>query len=168
MNWTKQTPWKEPFPSHISILKSLWKRKKCNHFYTKCSIERIVQTVGRRKTAVANVTIINNSNHIRINGYSAKEFFIGEYINPITINRPFCVLSYLNLGVLSNIKGGGVKCQFTALQLAVARAIIIILPSSHRFFRKYDFITCISRKKERRKYGLKKARKAPQFSKRLE
>jgi small subunit ribosomal protein S9 len=83
------------------------------------------------------------------------------------VYQPFRVSFNLNFDVRVKIHGGGLKSQAEALQLALSRALVIVQPRSQNLFREYQFLTRDPREKERRKYGLKKARKAPQFSKRL-
>lgn len=125
------------------------------------------KTVGRRKIAVANLELIPGSGKIQVNGRTAETFF-SNYPNRIyLVYQPFRVSFNLNFDVRVKIHGGGLKSQAEALQLALSRALVIVQPRSQNLFREYQFLTRDPREKERRKYGLKKARKAPQFSKRL-
>ena len=82
------------------------------------------------------------------------------------VQAPVYIYANLSFDTLFKTQGGGLLSQAQAIQLALARALVIIQPRNQDIFRKYLFLTQDARKKERRKYGLKKSRKAPQFSKR--
>ena len=123
--------------------------------------------VGRRKTAVASLEIVPGSGKIQINGCLAESFFSGHPKRLLTVQKPFSVLTHLSFDAKVKLMGGGFQRQSEALLIALTRSIILVQPRANRIFRKHGFLTRDSREKERRKYGLKKARKAPQFSKRL-
>ena len=123
-------------------------------------------TVGRRKTAGANLDLTPGSGQIKINGQTSENFFVGQPNRLLIVQAPVYVYANLSFDALFKTKGGGLLGQAQAIQLALARALVIIQPRNRDIFRKYLFLTRDSRKKERRKYGLKKSRKAPQFSKR--
>jgi small subunit ribosomal protein S9 len=127
----------------------------------------LAKTVGRRKTAVVNLKLIPGLGYVNINGYSVENFFSGRLTRLQKIRRSFCMLVRPNFDVYAKIKGGGFQRKSEAFQVALARALVRICPDTKYLFRKHSFLTCDSRIKERRKYGLKKARKARQFSKRL-
>jgi small subunit ribosomal protein S9 len=130
------------------------------------TIPFFAETVGRRKTAIANLRLVSGSGQIWINGSTAEKFFAGNPRRLLTVQRPFCNLVHVNFDAKATVKGGGLQSQASALRLALARSLVVSQPITQTLFRKYHFLTRDSRQKERRKYGLKKARKAPQFSKR--
>ena len=131
---------------------------KDNIFFTK--------TVGRRKTAVANIKLVPGSGKIQVNNQKAKKFFVSYPDRFLVIEKPCFNSSHVNFDVKRKVQGGGLKTQAEAMQLALARALVISFPKNRGVFRKNHLLTRDSREKERRKYGLKKARKSPQFSKR--
>jgi small subunit ribosomal protein S9 len=137
------------------------------NFLFMTNLPLLARTVGRRKTAVANLKLIPGSGHINVNGYSIEEFFSGHLIRLQKMRRSFCILTRLTFDVNAKVKGGGIQGKSEAFQIALARALVRIRPDTKHLFRKYSLLTCDSRSKERRKYGLKKSRKAQQFSKRL-
>jgi len=125
------------------------------------------KAVGRRKTAVALVELIPGSGQFKINGRIVEDFFKGQKEQLWTVQKPFHALDGPIFDVSAKVRGGGIQSQSRALQLALTRSLVIAQPSTLSSFRVHKFLTRDSRMKERRKYGLKKARKAPQFSKRL-
>ena len=129
-----------------------------NLFFTK--------VVGRRKKAIANIELVPGSGKIQINKCLAEQFFSDYPKRLLVIQQPFFISTHLYFNVKVKVKGGGLSSQAEAIKLALARALVIIEPKIRHIFRENYLLTCDSRKKERRKYGFKKARKAPQFSKR--
>ena len=125
-----------------------------------------IKTTGRRKTAVANVEIFPGSGKIQINGYQIEKFFSGIPNRLRTVQKPFFISKLYNFDAKVLVRGGGISGQANALILRLTRSLIALQPSTKDNFRKQKMLTRDSRSKERRKYGLKKARKAPQFSKR--
>lgn len=124
------------------------------------------KVVGRRKKAVANLELIPGSGKIQINGRIAEQFFSGNPKRLLVIQKPFFISTYLKFNVKVKVKGGGLQSQADSIKLALARALVKAEPKIRSIFRESYLLTRDYRKKERRKYGLKKARKAPQFSKR--
>jgi small subunit ribosomal protein S9 len=122
--------------------------------------------VGRRKTAVANIEIIPGSGKVQVNGRTIEEVFSSYPDRFLVVEKPCVILAHVNFDVKRKTQGGGVQRQAQALQLALVRALVSVYPKNQRVFRKNHLLTRDSREKERRKYGLKKARKSPQFSKR--
>jgi small subunit ribosomal protein S9 len=123
------------------------------------------KTVGRRKAAIANIKLLPGCGRIRINGSIGKDM----YIYPdrlLVVTKPCAFLPHIHFDIKSKSKGGGLRRQIESLQLALARGLVFAYRKNRRIFRKKHFLTRDSREKERRKYGLKKARKSPQFSKR--
>ena len=123
-------------------------------------------TTGRRKEAVARVRLVPGSGEFDINGRNLEEYF------PTRVHR-MVAQSPLRLAgrekdfdVIATIKGGGVSGQAGAIRLGITRALIDLDPDLRGQMKAEGFLTRDAREKERRKYGLKKARKAPQYSKR--
>jgi small subunit ribosomal protein S9 len=121
---------------------------------------------GRRKEAIARVRILPGSGQWTINGRSLDVYFPNK-VHQQLVNEPFVTLGAENqFDVVARISGGGVTGQAGALRLGVTRSLILLEPESRPPRKKAGFVTRDARVKERKKYGLKKARKAPQYSKR--
>ncbi len=121
---------------------------------------------GRRKEAVARVRIVPGTGQWTINGRTLDAYFPNKVHQQI-VSEPFVTLGAEGkFDVLSRIVGGGVTGQAGALRLGLARALTLIDPENRPPLKKAGFLTRDARVKERKKYGLKKARKAPQYSKR--
>ena len=122
---------------------------------------------GRRKKAVARVRLIPGGNGtIVINNKSIDEYFCLDTLKYI-VRQPLTLTDTLSkYDVIVNVNGGGYTGQAGAVRHGVARALIIAEPELRSALKKEGFLTRDSRMKERKKYGLKKARRAPQFSKR--
>ena len=127
---------------------------------------RPIQTVGRRKEAIVRVRLLPGTGQFRLNGRTIEDYFPNK-VHQQLIREPFVILEkgeqYDVVGILH---GGGVSGQAGALRLAIARALIEIEPEDRPALKKAGFLTRDPRVTERKKYGLKKARKAPQYSKR--
>ncbi len=123
--------------------------------------------IGRRKNAIANATLREGDGTILINGLDIQDYM--QY-NPFCIDlvkKPFSILGLEGKYQTSiKVSGGGLVGQAEASLLAIARALEALNPSYRLLLKNKGYLTQNSREKERRKYGLKKARKAPQFSKR--
>ena len=122
---------------------------------------------GRRKTATARVRLLPGEGEIVINGRSLAEHF-GAAIDEADIRLPFRVTN--NDGrynAMIKVEGGGVSGQAGAVRHGIARALLELDPEGHRLqLRQAGLLTRDPRMKERKKYGLKRARKAPQYTKR--
>ncbi|MCJ1681945.1 30S ribosomal protein S9 [Rathayibacter sp. VKM Ac-2928] len=123
--------------------------------------------VGRRKQAIARVRLVPGSGSLTVNAREFAEYFPNK-LHQQLINDPFKVLDLLgSYDVVAKITGGGPSGQAGALRLAIARALNEIDRENNRaFLKKAGFLTRDARVIERKKAGLKKARKASQFSKR--
>jgi len=123
--------------------------------------------VGRRKQAIAQVRIKPGNGGFVVNGRSLEDYFPNK-LHQQLINDPFKVLDLLgSYDVIAKIKGGGPSGQAGALRLAIARSLNEIDRENNRpALKKAGFLTRDARVIERKKAGLKKARKAPQYSKR--
>lgn len=123
---------------------------------------------GGRKTATACVQLIPGSgSSIIINGKSATDYFQNNavYLQNI-LSATDLVKTEAKYDAYISVNGGGLSAQAQAIKLALSKAFVEIFPDYRKSFKKPGFLTRDARIKERRKYGLKKARKAPQFSKR--
>jgi small subunit ribosomal protein S9 len=122
---------------------------------------------GRRKVGVARVRIVPGTGTWKINGRTLEDYFPNKVPQPL-VNDPFKVTDLEGrFDVIARIHGGGASGQAGALRLGVARALNEIdLDANRPSLKKAGFLTRDARVKERKKAGLKKARKAPQYSKR--
>ena len=124
------------------------------------------QTVGRRKEAIVRVRLVPGSGKFKLNGRTLEEYFPNK-VHQQLIREPLVTIEKTeSFDVIANLGGGGVTGQAGALRLAIARALIEVEPDDRPALKKAGFLTRDPRVKERKKYGLKKARKAPQYSKR--
>jgi small subunit ribosomal protein S9 len=127
---------------------------------------RPVQTVGRRKEAIVRVRLVPGTGQFRLNGRTIEEYFPNK-VHQQLIREPFVILEKAEqYDVIGILHGGGVSGQAGALRLAIARALIQVEADDRPALKKAGFLTRDARVTERKKYGLKKARKAPQYSKR--
>ncbi|MGB9661564.1 MAG: 30S ribosomal protein S9 [Moorellaceae bacterium] len=121
---------------------------------------------GRRKEAIARVWLVPGEGRILVNNRAPMEYF-GQQILVDMIRRPLEITNMAGrFDVLAKVKGGGITGQAGAVRLGIARALLQADEGLRPVLRQAGFLTRDPRMKERRKYGLKKARKAPQFSKR--
>jgi small subunit ribosomal protein S9 len=125
------------------------------------------QATGRRKEAIARVRLAPGTGSWTVNGRPLEVYF-PDKVHQQLVNEPFKVLDLDGrYDVVARIEGGGVSGQAGALRLGIARALNAIDVEANRpELKKAGFLTRDARAKERRKAGLKKARKAPQYSKR--
>jgi small subunit ribosomal protein S9 len=122
--------------------------------------------VGRRKEAVVRVRLLPGTGQFRLNGRTLEQYFPNK-VHQQLIREPFVTLEKDGqYDVVASLRGGGTTGQAGALRLAIARALITLEPDDRPALKKAGFLTRDPRVKERKKYGLKKARKAPQYSKR--
>ena len=126
----------------------------------------LTQTTGRRKEAVARAQLRPGSGEFTINGKTLDEYF-PTAVSQMVVSEALTVTDTReSYDITANIHGGGVSGQAGALRLAIARSLVDIDPETRGTLKKAGLLTRDSRKKESKKYGLKKARKAPQFTKR--
>ena len=124
------------------------------------------QTTGRRKRAVARVRLRPGTGNITVNGRPVVEYF-PTATHRMILSEPLRLTSTDEIyDIDCTIEGGGVSGQAGALRHGIARALIELDPEMRPELKKAGFLTRDDRKKESKKYGLKKARKAPQYSKR--
>jgi len=123
--------------------------------------------IGRRKTSVAKVILVSGSGSMVVNHKPGELYlqFNSEYIN--SAKAPLITLGLENTyDIHVNAHGGGIKGQADAIKLGVARALCYVSSDNRCSLKTAGYLTRDARCKERKKYGLRKARKAPQFSKR--
>ena len=129
--------------------------------------KRYYQGTGRRKTAVARVRLFPGSGDFVVNGRSIPEYFGHRELFAKELARPFeltgTVASY---NVLVKVRGGGVAGQVGAVRHGIARALLDVNAELRPVLKKAGLLTRDPRMKERKKPGLKRARKAPQYTKR--
>ncbi len=128
--------------------------------------ERPIQTVGRRKEAVVRVRLVPGTGKFDLNGRSLEAYFPNK-VHQQLIKAPLVTVDRAeNFDIFAHLTGGGPSGQAGALRLGIARALILVQPEDRPALKKAGFLTRDPRATERKKYGLKKARKAPQYSKR--
>jgi small subunit ribosomal protein S9 len=128
--------------------------------------ERPIQTVGRRKEAIVRVRLVPGTGVFTLNGRTLEAYFPSR-VHQQLVREPLGVVDRVGtLDVIANLRGGGVTGQAGALRLAIARALCDLEADDRPALKKAGFLTRDARVKESKKYGLKKARKAPQYSKR--
>ena len=122
---------------------------------------------GRRKSSVARVRVYpNGSGNITINGRDIEEYFGLETLKMV-VRQPLNETNTLGkVDIIATVEGGGVSGQAGALRHGISRALLLVNPEFRPILKKAGFLTRDPRMKERKKYGLKAARRAPQFSKR--
>jgi small subunit ribosomal protein S9 len=128
--------------------------------------ERPIQTVGRRKEAVVRVRLVPGTGKFELNGRSLEDYFPNK-VHQQLIKAPLVTVDRVEtFDIFAHLNGGGPSGQAGALRLGIARALILASPDDRPALKKAGFLTRDPRAIERKKYGLKKARKAPQYSKR--
>ncbi|MEJ2857444.1 MULTISPECIES: 30S ribosomal protein S9 [unclassified Saccharothrix] len=126
----------------------------------------LAQTVGRRKEAIVRVRLLPGTGKFTLNGKSLETYFPNK-VHQQLIREPLVTTEKPEtFDVIANLSGGGITGQAGALRLAIARALVAVDSEDRPVLKKAGFLTRDPRVKERKKYGLKKARKAPQYSKR--
>ena len=125
-----------------------------------------IQTTGRRKRAVARVRLLPGDGTMTVNGRTLEDYFPSA-VHRQQLSEPFRVTETEEQWDVSvTMHGGGPTGQAGAMRLGIARGLLEVDPEFRDTLKKAGFLTRDSRKKESKKYGLKKARKAPQYSKR--
>lgn len=132
------------------------------------NIQQILYTgIGKRKTSVAKVFLQAGSGLIKVNNKSFEEFFLGIGEERELIKNPLVLVNLNNMYDINiQVHGGGLSSQLDAICLAISKAICTINSENRPILNQNMLLRRDSRIKERRKYGLKKARKASQYSKR--
>jgi Ribosomal protein S9 len=121
---------------------------------------------GRRKCSIAKVRLVSGQGNVIVNGKPVLDYF-GRKVLELIVKQPLTVTNTEGkYDVLASVHGGGTSGQAGAVRHGIARALLKVEDEFRSPLKKAGFLTRDPRMKERRKYGLKKARKAPQFSKR--
>ncbi len=121
---------------------------------------------GRRKSSIARVRLVDGKGNITINGKNIDEY-LGTETLKVIVRQPLVATNTVDkYDVICKVQGGGFTGQAGAIRLGIARALLEANSEYRPVLKSAGFLTRDPRKKERKKYGLKKARKAPQFSKR--
>ena len=133
----------------------------------KANTERnFIYATGKRKSAIARVRVTPGTGKVTINKKELNEFYSLETLKAVVM-RPFTVANMMEkYDVIATVKGGGFSAQSGAVAHGISKALATIDLDTRTSLKRAGLLTRDSRVKERRKYGLKKARKAPQFSKR--
>jgi small subunit ribosomal protein S9 len=126
----------------------------------------LIQSTGRRKQAVARVRVRNGGGTVTVNKRAIEDYFPSASHRMIVTEPLRLTTTEEQYDVDATIDGGGVAGQAGALRLGIARALAELDPDLRNSLKKAGFLTRDAREKESKKYGLKKARKAPQYSKR--
>ena len=128
--------------------------------------DRPIQTVGRRKEAIVRVRLVPGTGSFTLNRRSIESYFPSK-VHQQLVREPLVITEKTeSVDVFANLRGGGITGQAGALRLAIARALCELDPDLRPALKKAGFLTRDARVTESKKYGLKKARKAPQYSKR--
>ncbi|MBI5699872.1 30S ribosomal protein S9 [Candidatus Saganbacteria bacterium] len=129
-------------------------------------VERFYGT-GRRKEAIARVWLTRGDGRIMVNERPYDAFFCKRPVLLNIVNKPLVLLdSGVKFNIDAEVFGGGVSSQADAVRMGIARAVVLALPEKHQQFRTLGLLTRDPREKERKKYGLKRARRAFQYTKR--
>jgi len=121
---------------------------------------------GRRKEAIARVRIVPGTGQWKINGRTIESYFPNK-VHQQLVKSPLTIIDGVEqFDIVARISGGGISGQAGALRLGIARALLLVDAENRPTMKKAGFLTRDARVTERKKYGLKKARKAPQYSKR--
>lgn len=121
---------------------------------------------GRRKKAIARVRLVAGKGSVNVNRRSLDDYF-GLDTLKLIVNQPLALVGAADkFDVIVNVKGGGLSGQAGAIRHGIARALVVADEAYKAELKKAGYLTRDPRMKERKKYGLKKARRAPQFSKR--
>lgn len=126
----------------------------------------LIQATGRRKTSIARVRLRPGNGRVTVNKRTIEEYFPSE-THRMWVTEPLRLTNTHEVyDVDSSLQGGGFSGQAGALRMGIARALMGVDGESRPMLKKAGMLTRDAREKERKKYGLKKARKAPQYSKR--
>ena len=128
--------------------------------------KKFIYATGKRKSAIARVRITPGTGKVTINKKDLNDFYSLESLKAVVL-KPFTVANMIEkYDVIATVKGGGYTGQAGAVRHGIARALLQVDGDFRPVLKKAGFLTRDPRMKERKKYGLKAARRAPQFSKR--
>ena len=126
----------------------------------------VYQATGRRKSSVARVRLVPGTGKFEVNGRNFVEYIPSAAIRLDVLQPLNLTETSTQYDIYVNVNGGGISGQAGAIRLGIARALMLVNPEFRGPLKKAGLITRDPRSTERKKYGLKKARRAPQFSKR--
>jgi len=126
----------------------------------------LVQATGRRKSSVARVRLYSGSGQITLNDRSLDSYFPDAALRQRAMEPLRVTEAESQYDIVARLEGGGTTGQSDALRLGIARALVGVDPERRPILKKAGMLTRDSRRVERKKYGLRKARRAPQFTKR--
>lgn len=130
------------------------------------STAKYFYATGKRKTSVAKVRLHKGTGEIKINDKAMQEYLTVKYLASV-IKSPLTLAgANQKFDITVKVQGGGINSQAEAIRHGISKALVLADPLNRPTLKKAGFLTRDSRIKERKKYGLKRARKAPQFSKR--
>ena len=129
-------------------------------------VSRYTEAVGRRKTAIARVRLTKGNKGVFTVGEKKLEEYFQLPQLQVLARSPLEKLDMMDYGVTAKVVGGGIAAQAEAVRLGVARALVMIDEDLKKKLRAFGFLTRDPRAVERKKYGLKKARRSPQWAKR--
>jgi len=166
---SKKTTKTKPKPEKKMTKKKIIKKKivKKEKKKEKRTIEKYFEAVGRRKTAQARVRLFTQGKgEIKVNGKPYKHYFSTLELQKI-VESPLEDIKCLGkFEISSRVKGGGIHAQAEAVRHGISRALCLLNPYFKKKLQKAGFLTRDPRMRERKKFGLKRARRAPQWSKR--
>lgn len=125
-----------------------------------------LEAVGRRKNAVARVRLSKLEKKTTVNGRNIEDYFPTPYLTQIALRPKGERETFADLHATITVKGGGISAQAQAVSHGLTRALVRYDETARKMFKDLGLLTRDSRQKERKKFGLRKARRAPQWSKR--
>ncbi|MGC9031215.1 MAG: 30S ribosomal protein S9 [Minisyncoccia bacterium] len=125
-----------------------------------------MEAIGRRKTAIARVRLFKGKGEILVNDKKFTEYFPVKFYQEIVLSPLKLLKLFDKVKISAILKGGGISAQAEALRLGISRALVKLNQEYRKRLKSFGFLTRDPRVKERKKPGLKRARKAPQWSKR--
>jgi small subunit ribosomal protein S9 len=132
---------------------------------TRLSGDRYIEAIGRRKTSVARVRLSKGKGVVTVGEKTLADYFQQPRLRDL-ITAPFTKLQLTEFDVTAHVEGGGINSQAEAIRLGIARALVMKDEDLKKKLRAFGYLTRDPRAVERKKYGLKKARRSPQWSKR--
>lgn len=132
----------------------------------KSAVGQNFYSVGKRKTAVAQIIMTVGNGTITVNSLPIESYFPTEELRSIVVNPLVAIGLEKQINIRGKVHGGGIHAQAESMRHALSRALTVFNPEVRRTLKKLGFLTRDPRVKERKKPGLKRARRAPQFSKR--
>ncbi|MDE2019449.1 MAG: 30S ribosomal protein S9 [Patescibacteria group bacterium] len=149
-----------------TVKKETTKPAAAHHAAKPAKSDRYIEAIGRRKTAIARVRIVNGTGKVSVNGKESGQYFVTPRIAAAALAPLDDLKIRETFDVSAKVSGGGIKAQAEAIRLGIARAIVEKNEAWKKRLRVSGYLTRDPRMVERKKYGLKKARRRPQWAKR--